>query len=244
MEKNAPAPISPTEPIICRVTRWYFRRMSMMAGLLLVFGGLFLYDGLWGYPKAVAIAQKKEWFLKEYQPSFEAARKEGRMQQWVADAEARGLPIGVDGDLPRWNSYAAKNGWPEEPAHYSDHEIAEQFYFAYGCFALGLIPLGMMLRNRNKVLRGEADFWVTPEGVQIQYTDVHRVDKRKWEVKGLAYAWYGKEGAAPKRAVFDDLKFAGADKILDRLLSRFSGELIEKVSEAAPAESAPVESEK
>ncbi|WP_395750224.1 hypothetical protein [Prosthecobacter sp.] len=244
MEKNAPAAISATEPIVCHVTRWYYRRMSMMSGLFLVFGGLFLYDGIWGYPEAVVIAKEKEWFQKEFQPSFEAARKEGRLPQWIAENEAKGMPTGVDGEMPRWSSYAAKKGWPEETTHYTAEEIAGQFHWAYGCFAVGLIPLVMMLMNRKKVLRGEADFWVTPEGVQIPYAEVFRVDKRKWEVKALAYAWYRKDGAAARRAVFDDLKFAGADKILDRLLSRFSGELIEKVIEPAPAESASEQPEK
>jgi hypothetical protein len=58
----------------------------------------------------------------------------------------------------------------------------------------------------------EADHWVTPEGVQIPYADVFRIDKRKWEHKGLAYAWYRTPAGAEKRAVIDDLKFGGADQ--------------------------------
>jgi hypothetical protein len=33
-----------------------------------------------------------------------------------------------------------------------------------------------------------------------------------------------------KRAIIDDLKFAGADKILDNLMANFDGELVERVS--------------
>jgi hypothetical protein len=244
MENTAPPSVQNSEPILCRVTRWYYRRMGMMAGLFLIFGGVFLYDGLWGYPKVVAIAQKKEWFTKEFLPSFEAARKDGRMAQWLADAKAQDLPTGVDGDSPRWKSYAAKHGWEEEPKLYSEREIAEQFHVAYACFTGALIACLLMLLNRGKVLRGEAGHWVTPEGAQIQYADVFRVDKRKWEHKGLAYAWYRVPGGAAKRAVIDDLKFGGADRILERLLSRFSGELIEKVSESASSETASAEVEK
>jgi len=232
-----------SEPILCRVTPWYYRRMGMLAGLCLIFGLVFLYDGVWGYPKVVAIAQKQEWFTKEYLPSFETARKEGRMAQWLEDAKARGLPTGVDGDPPRWKSYAAQNGWEEEPKHFTDKEIAEQFYFAYGCFAAAVISLILILLNRGKVLRGEAAHWVTPEGVQIPYADVFRVDKRKWEHKGLAYAWYRVQGVE-KRAVIDDLKFGGADRVLERLLASFSGELIEKVSESESPESPSPEVEK
>ena len=232
-----------SESILCRVTPWYYRRMGMLAGLCLIFGLVFFYDGVWGYPKVVAIAQKQEWFTKEYLPSFEAAKKDGRMAQWLEDAKARGLPTGVDGDPPRWKSYAAQNGWEEEPKHFTDKEIAEQFYFAYGCFAAAVISLILILLNRGKVLRGEAAHWVTPEGVQIRYADVFRVDKRKWEHKGLAYAWYRVQGAE-KRAVIDDLKFGGADRILERLLASFSGELIEKVSESGTPESPAAEVEK
>ncbi|OYW77063.1 MAG: hypothetical protein B7Z37_05970 [Verrucomicrobia bacterium 12-59-8] len=244
MENTDSPPVQAFEPILCRVTPWYFRRMGMLAGLCLIFGFVFLYDGLWGYPKVVAIAQKMEWFTKEYLPSYEAAKKEGRLAQWMEDAKAKGLPTGVDGDSPRWKSYAAQNGWPEEPKLYSDHEIAEQFYFAYGCFAGALITGLLILLNRGKLLRGEADHWVTPEGVQIRYTDVFRVDKRKWEHKGLAYAWHRGQGGKEKRVVIDDLKYSGAERILERLLSRFSGELIEKVSEPESSEAAPAEAEK
>jgi hypothetical protein len=79
----------------------------------------------------------------------------------------------------------------EDPNLYSEREIAEQFWFGYGCIAGALVVTGVvLLANRGKVLRGEADHWVTPEGVKIAFADVFRVDKRKWEHKGLAYAWY------------------------------------------------------
>jgi hypothetical protein len=59
------------------------------------------------------------------------------------------------------------------------------------------------------------------------------VDKRKWDNKGLAYAWHQTEPSGrEKRVVIDDLKFGGADRVLERLLGAFKGELIEKVVEA------------
>lgn len=241
----APEPVSPaTAPatsIVCRVTRWYFRRMAMLAGLLLVFGLVFLYDGGRGYPKIVEIAKKKEWFTGEFLPSFDKAKSEGRLEEWVADAKAQGLPTGVDGEPPRWVSYAAQNGWDEDPKLYSEREIAEQFWFGYGCLGGALIVGIVVLMNRSKVLRGEADHWVTPEGLEIRYANVFRVDKRKWEHKGLAYAWYRMDGGSEKRAVIDDLKYAGAEQVLERVLSRFSGELIEKINDGEPATEAPEE---
>lgn len=231
-----------TTPIVCRVTRWYYRRIGMLAGLFLVFGLLFIYDGVWGYPKSIALAKRKEWFVSEFLPSFDKAKQEGRLEGWMEQAKAQGLPTGMDGEPPRWVSYAAQNGWEEEPKLYSEREVAEQFWSAFVCLLGVLIAGVVVLLNRSKVLRGEADHWITPEGERIAFADVTRIDKRKWEHKGLAYAWHRTAAGVTKRAVLDDLKFAGTDKVLARLLSRFNGELIEKINEPSPAAESSAES--
>lgn len=234
--ESPPASSDSSAPIVCRVTRWYFRRMGMLAGLFFVFGLVFLYDGVSGYPKSVALAKKKEWFTQEFLTSFDEAKRDGKLEQWIADAEAKGLPTGSEGEPPRWVSYAAKNGWEEDPKLYTDREIAEQFWFGYGCLGGAVIVGLVLLLNRGKTLRGETDHWISPEGVKIGYSDVFRIDKRKWEHKGLAYAWYRTSAGAEKRAVFDDLKFSEAGRVLDRLMKAFNGELIEKVSEPPASE--------
>lgn len=210
----------------------------MLAGLFLIFGMVFLYDGIRGYPKSVELARKKEWFMTEFLPSFDKAKLEGRLEQWIEGTKARKLPVGRDGEPPRWVSYAAQNGWEENPKLYSQREIDEQFWFAYGCFTAAAVTAIVLLRNRNKVLIGGEDHWITPEGVKINYADIFRIDKRKWEHKGLAYSWH-RVGGAEKKEEIDDLKFIGAGKILERMLSRFSGELIEKISEPDAAEEPP-----
>ena len=50
------------ETIECRVTPWYFRRMSLITLMLAAFGGWFLYDGLIGYPKKNLEAVASEAF--------------------------------------------------------------------------------------------------------------------------------------------------------------------------------------
>lgn len=220
------------EPIVCRVTPWYFRRMGLMAGMCAAFGLYFLYDWKIGYPKANEIADKQEWFEKELLPSYDAAQKAGKMQEWLAKADAEGWPKGKEGEPPKWLQYSSMNGWPEKPKRYTQKEVDEQLWWGLGTLSIGLAALLVMLMNRGKVLTAGADHWVTPEGVVIRFADVVRVDKRKWADKGLAYAWHqAAAGGREQRAVIDDLKFGGADRVLDRLLSRFKGELIEKVPE-------------
>lgn len=220
-------------PIVCRVTTWYYRRMGLMAGMCVAFGLYFIYDWKVGYPKANGIVDKQEWFEKDLLPSYDEAQKAGKLEEWMVKADAEGWPKGKAGEPPKWLQYAAVNGWPEKPKRFTQKEVDEQLWWGLGTIAIGLVAGVVLLLNRGKVLRGESDHWVTPEGETVRYADVVRVDKRKWDNKGLAYAWYQEEpGGRERRAVIDDLKFGGADRVLERLLGSFKGELVEKVTEA------------
>ncbi|MBK8090632.1 MAG: hypothetical protein IPK32_01180 [Verrucomicrobiaceae bacterium] len=223
---------SGTDTLICRVTRWYYKRRLLMFAMFAGFGLYFLYDGNIGYPKELGIAKRKEWFVNEFAKSHDEAKKAGTLDAWTADAQKQGLPTGTDGEPPKWVTYAAANGWPEDPHMYTEREIAEQFYFGYGCLGAAALVLIVLLLRKNTVLRGESDHFVTPNGAKVMFADVFKIDKRPWDTKGLAYAWYKPGGTgSEKKATIDDLMYGGADLVLDRLLSRFNGELIEKVIE-------------
>lgn len=229
-------------PILCRVTPWYFRRMSIMAALLAAFGLYFIYDGKFGYPAANQIADKKTWFDEVVLKTFDEAKVAGKLNLWIDNASQQGWPTGRNGEPPRWVSYAAERGWPEKPHRYTEKEIHEQFWWGGGTLLAALFVVALILLNKNKVLRGEADHFVTPEGRKVLFAEVFRVDKRPWDTKGLAYVWHRPEGGAEKRVIIDDLKFQGAVHVLEQLLANFKGELIEKVlpEENAPA-SAPAD---
>lgn len=236
---DQPSESPPDMPIICRVTPWYFRRMGMMALMLAAFGLYFIYDGKVGYPKANGIADKKTWFEDVVLKSFDEAKAAGKLEAWHAEAKTQGWPTGREGEPPRWVSFAAKNGWPEKPHRYTDKEIQDQFWWGGGTLLAGFAVGIVILLNKNKVLRGEADYLITPDGKKVFYADVFRVDKRLWDNKGLAYVWHRPApGGKETRAVIDDLKYGGADKVLNGLLARFKGELIEKIAEPAPASAA------
>ena len=53
MPRAAP---DPNDPIVCRVTPWYYRRMGLLAAMFLGMGAYFFYDGRVGYPKENAAA--------------------------------------------------------------------------------------------------------------------------------------------------------------------------------------------
>ncbi len=235
MASDSPAPTQPssaaTDSIICRVTAWYYRRRLLMAAMFAGFGAYFLYDGSVGYPKEKGIAEKKKWFTDVFAKSHDEAKKAGTLDAWMAEAKKNNLPTGTDGEPPKWVTYAAANGWPEEPHDYTDREIAEQFYFGYGCLGAAAVVLIILFLRKNTVLRGESDHLVTPDRVKVMYSEAFKIDKRPWDTKGLAYVWYKSANGKEAKATIDDLMYAGADQVLDRLMSRFSGELIEKVVE-------------
>jgi len=223
---------STRERLVCRVTPWYYRRMGMIAGMCVAFGLYFMYDWKFGYPKYNHYADRQDWFEKEFLPSYDTAKNSGSIEEWEQNARANGWPTGRNGEPPKWVQYAALNGWPEKPKRYTQKEIDEQLWWGVGTIAIGVWVGFLILRSRSKTLIAESDHLITPEGLAIQFEHVVRVDKRKWDNKGLATLWFeNPPGTSKRKAVIDDLKFAGADQVLARLLEQFKGELIEKVQD-------------
>ncbi len=245
MQSTPPMPLDDQAPLVCKVTPWYFRRMAGLAGMLILMGLWFLYDWKVGYHKDNAIADKKDWFENVLLKGYDEAVAAKRLDAWVTETEAKGLPAGKDGEPPRWVSYAAAHGWDEKPHRWTQEEINGQFWWGTCTAGLGVVVGLITLFNRNKKLLADSRSWTTDGGKTIRFDQVHRVDKRKWDNKGLAYVWYRETPEGPeKKAVLDDLKFAGTEQILTRLLAAFKGELIEKISDESGDEndSSPAQS--
>jgi hypothetical protein len=203
-----------TEEIICRTTPWYKKRRLLMVAMLLGFSAYFFYDWKIGYPK-----QKEEY--DQYWPVYQELSVKAK-------------------DEKAWLAKAKDNDWPESPKEKDwDYKLKEQFIWGVGTGIIGLGLLVAYLRNKNRVLRADADSLITPEGVRIPFASVTRIDKRKWDNKALAYLIWN-DGPTPRKAVIDDLVFDGAGKVLDRLLANFHGELIdlEREPQTAAAETA------
>ena len=132
-----------------------------------------------------------------------------------------------------WSTYGAntgRKGWgAKEPKYHSSSEIKGQYAFAYALWGIAAAMLVWTLINSRRQLSGDADSITSETGTRVPFDAVFRVDKRKWDNKGLAYVHYKDQGGSEKRLVVDDLKYVGADKILDCLLSNFEGELVERV---------------
>lgn len=211
---------SNSDPIECAVTPWYYRRMGAMTAMLLGFAGWFLYDGLVGWPnknkvfreheRFEAIMKEREEFLSDGESTEEA---------WIAHAKTQKDDLlGAYPLEDNWTSYTARlDRSDSKPKKFYDAEkIRKQFYWSGGCAAVGAVVLIIMLINRRRKLTADGASFTTPNGRKVPFSQVTRIDRRKWN-KGLAYVFYGESSENARKAVIDDLKFAGADQILQRV---------------------------
>jgi len=72
---------------------------------------------------------------------------------------------------------------------------------------------------------------VSEKGLEIAFESIFKIDARKWNKKGLAYLYFKDKNEDAKKLVIDDLKFKGADLILNRIKEQFTGELLESYAD-------------
>ncbi len=162
----------------------------------------FFYDYKVGYPEK----------LQQYQ-EHEKYKRDGRVEEWI--------------------KYSAERGWPKEPDDVKEQsKVDEQLYWAVFAGALGLVSALYHVLSYPKKLTADATSFTPPWGPQIAFTEVTKIDRRPWKLKGLAKAYYTQNGRS-KKASIDDLRFKGAEQVLARIQANFSGEILDL--EAAPA---------
>lgn len=205
--------------LVCPLSPWFYRRFGLaflaVAGMSLYF----LYDGKIGYPKKNLAADLHDAFVAGQ--SGEPVSLDEAVQtdsQRVAIEAAR--EAGANGSS--WPAFAATRKLPGKiPHRYTAEEIREQFVFAA---ILGVLSLGMVawiLFYRKRCYLVEEDSFSTPGGEEIRFDRVTAIDLQKWD-RGLARISYEKEAGGPGQVRVDDFKYAGADVILKRILSRRS----------------------
>ena len=143
---------------------------------------------------------------------------------------------------PGWREFSNSGGrkWSDK----SDGEvktegkIKEQLYISILCIVLFVGALFLFLRTMSRSMRVD-DKGVTPAGGKlIPFGDIKRIDIRKWDTKGLAYLFYEKDGSE-KKAKIDGMVYGQfkkeegepAQKLYERIMANFQGELIELAPE-------------
>jgi len=152
---------------------------------------------------------------------------------------------GQNGATKLWEEYTASmkevegKEWDIDPGEHpmDAGKIREQFIAMGVALALIAITLFFLIRTMRRSISADAEMLYTQEGKKIAYTDMVKVDKRKWDSKGLALIYY-KEDGEEKKAKIDGMVYgqfkeedgAPAEKLFSKIMENFKGEVMEYVS--------------
>lgn len=137
-----------------------------------------------------------------------------------------------------WREYSKERGLNasvEEP--YDAQKIKEQWIVFWICAALAVVAGFFLLRTIRRSISVDDEALINQQGKRIPFGDFKVLDLRKWDTKGLAFIDY--DGASGKgRVRIDGLTYGGfkkendepAEKLMRRIRSNFSGEIIEYTS--------------
>ncbi|MFD2256803.1 hypothetical protein ACFSSA_08960 [Luteolibacter algae] len=138
-----------------------------------------------------------------------------------------------------WQKYSGENRMSNSPPEhdFDSGKIREQIVVFYICLGLALLTLYFLIRTTLRSLRADDEALTTASGARIPYQDMKSLDLRKWDTKGIAVVEYdGNSGKG--RARIDGLTYGGfkkdqgepAEKLMQKIRSNFSGEIIEYTS--------------
>jgi hypothetical protein len=143
----------------------------------------FLYDGAIAWPRQLPIIRAYEAIDKNLEPK---AVEE------------------------KWKELALANGWSKKPPEKSlvemESAILGQYFWASLSLIVGGVAAIYYVKSRNSWIEKVDGGLRTSWGQSLEFGKVTRIDKSKWEAKGIAKAFYMDKGQ--RRAfTFDDFKF-------------------------------------
>lgn len=138
-----------------------------------------------------------------------------------------------------WLDYTAEEKMSSNPPErpYDAGKIHEQWVVFWICLALVMGASFFLLRTVRRSLRADDEGVTGADGKTVAYGDMQRLDLRKWDTKGLAFIEYDGSGGKGRMRI-DGLTYGGfkkeqdepAERLMKKIRSRFSGEILEYVS--------------
>lgn len=180
------------------ISKKHLLRLTAVALVLLGFSGWSYYDGKYAYPE----------------------------QQKRADAYTE---LEAVEELERWPEVAAENGWePYDPGERkSDADIQVQFYMVGIAGIPGLLVLINVLRSLGKWIELDDKGLRSSRGVEVPLDAITKIDKKKWDKKGIAKLHYQADGSE-KKFTLDDFIYERptTDEILRQVEDRIGHDKI------------------
>ena len=221
---HKPAEFKPTMPdsetstpdrIVCHVGSWFRRRMAILMGLLAISTLVFLYDGLFGYPKKNFNAALFSAFQSGKDVASDLPKPSDFSIAEFSEKQQEGLQAAVDagkaGDT--WSKFAAtRHLAASEPKKFSIDEMNEQKGFAAGFVViLVLVMFFALWQQRKSIACDQSGIDFTNEK-HVDFESVKSLDLSKWD-RGVGVL---KTDSGQSLKV-DDYKFEGSGEIIKRL---------------------------
>ena len=139
---------------------------------------------------------------------------------------------------PGWKEFSNSGGrtWGETSKIKlkSESKIKEQLYIFILCLVLFVTAIFFLIRVMGRSMSVNGEGFTPAGGKFIPFGAIKRIDIRKWDTKGLAYLFYEQDGSE-KKAKVDGMVYGQfkkedgepAQKLYERIMDNFEGELIE-----------------
>jgi hypothetical protein len=227
-------------------------RLTIVGLFCIGFGLYCLYDGMVAWPKQ-----------RERALAFQELKDEGREGEWPLIAAEHGWKPYDQGEPARvfqelkeqnredeWLRVVEEHGWkafdPGKPR--TEAEIAVQYYMLAICGAAGLLILSKVLWSIGRWVEMDDAGLRSSRGQEVKFDEIDKIDKKKWENKGIAKVLYQDNGRV-KVFTLDDFIYdrPTTDDILREVESRVGVDKIingkpEPPPQPAPAPAGPAQS--
>ncbi len=139
-----------------------------------------------------------------------------------------------------WVDFSGRTKLPREPSEklYEEKTIREQFIVCGICAALLIIALFISIRIMGRKMMVTATGYTPPGGDEIPFTAMRKIDKRKWNNKGIAVIHYEDAGETKKAKIdgmiygqFKEEDGAPAEALFSNIVENFKGEIIEIIED-------------
>lgn len=113
-----------------------------------------------------------------------------------------------------WKKHAAQTGISESAGeHFKTLDVIQsQYKWAIGSGIFGLIALFFLIRTSLRQMKVDHEGYTAPDGTHIPFSSVSKIDKRKWQRKGLAYLFFKDSNGQEKKARVDGMVYGQFDK--------------------------------
>jgi len=192
------------EKVDACISKEWRRRMLFMLFMVSGIAAWFLYDGYVVWP---AEAERHAEFVAIEAQLVESGKIEAVAHKAHDEELNHYLRI-------EWERHAKQAGYTRKiPKERTDASIGEQRTIGWVMMS-GSALFGLwVLWNHQLRVQAEGDVVIGTGGQRVELDSIVKIDRSKWESKGIAYAIYEDSGKQ-QRLCLDDHKFAGCEAII------------------------------